>query len=401
MKYILLLISLIFLISCNDEKLPDNIYDKRKATSEQEIAKKDKVVAPGQVVSLQLEYINQDLQFCFGWNYDTGTSGVDEVKINIPEDYEFNYRLELNGHLASVKFLNESGELVFELNESNMQFKGLLTAGNYRIQIINPIEWVSPDSSLVPAFIQPDNMYLNTFANEILTKNYLKRDVYQLISIGKCEYCDLKSAESGIMDYQYLSNVSFRGSDLRNSDFSHSILNNTKFSSFIENNTKDFLWGHTNLNSAKFRYCNLDSSDLSNTYDMNNVDFYFSRLYRVNLNNSYGRYVNFESCILASSTFKNAEFKNSFFIGTVADSSLADSSKFIDTDLTYGIFNSSSFNYVKFTGSRLDYIRFDSVYAYGADFCLTSRVSANFDSLRVDDKTLCSPSSTESSSEIK
>ena len=142
-------------------------------------------------------------------------------------------------------------------------------------------------------------------------------------------------------------------------------------------------------------------SDLSNTYDMNNVDFYFSRLYRVNLNNSYGRYVNFESCILASSTFKNAEFKNSFFIGTVADSSLADSSKFIDTDLTYGIFNSSSFNYVKFTGSRLDYIRFDSVYAYCADFCLTSRVSANFDSLRVDDKTLCSPSSTESSSEIK
>lgn len=401
MKLIISLFLIFFLLSCKEERLPDNTYSKRKATSEQEISKKGNIVLPGQVVSMQLEYINQDLKFCFGWDYDTGTSGVDEINLKIPEDYEFKYRLEQNGYEVNVRLINGSGAIVFELNQNNLQYTGNLTAGDYKLQIINPIEWISPDSNLIPVFIQPDHIYLSDFGNSVLTKNYLSRDVVQLISVGKCEYCDLQNAESGIMDYQYLKNVSFRASDLRNSDFSHSILTHSKFSSFIANETEQYMWGQTNLNNAKFRYCLLDSSDLSNTYDMNNADFYFSNFYRSIISNSIGRYVNFESCILSSSTFRNVAYNNSYFIGAVSDSCYADSSKFIDSDLTYAIFTNSSFNYTKFTGSRLDYARFDSVYMYGSDLCLISKINTNFDSLKVDANTLCNPNQKSTEEEEK
>lgn len=225
MKYIISFLILIFLLfSCEDERLHKNTYTIRKATSEKEIFNSNGTIVPGQVVSVKLEYINQDIEFSFGWDYDTGELGFDEFNIVFTETYEFNYRLDPNGTDISVKLLSENNDLIFELNQGNLEFRGNINAGNYKIQIINPLEWASPDSSLVPVFIQPDYKYLNSFGNVVLTDNYLERDVYQLISVGKCEYCDLKDSESGIMDQQYLRDVSFRGSDLRNSDFSYSIL---------------------------------------------------------------------------------------------------------------------------------------------------------------------------------
>lgn len=399
MKYFILFLIIISAISCEDERLHKNTFALRKATSEKEVFEKEKTIVPGQVVSVQLEYINQDIEFCFGWFYDTGSLGIDEFNIEFVETYEFNYRLDPNATEISVKLLNENDNVIFELNQTNLEFKGNINAGTYKLQIINPIEWIFPDSSLVPVFIQPDYQYLNSFGNEVLTDNYLERDVYQLISVGKCEYCDLKNAEEGIMNQQFLREVSFRGADMRNSNFSNSIMPHSIFSSFIPNTTTDFTYGHTNLNNAKLRYCNLDSSDISDTYDMNNADFYFSTLYRAIFSNSIGKYVNFESCIISSSTFENVDFSDSFFIGAIGDSTHANNSKIIDTDMTYGIFTNSFYNNVIFTGSRLDYARFDSVSAFGSDFCLISRVSANFDSLKVDENTLCNPNYKEENKE--
>jgi hypothetical protein len=72
MKYIIsFLIIFSFLLSCKDERLHKNTYSIRKATSEKEIFNSNGTIFPGQVVSVQLEYINQDIEFSFGWNYDT------------------------------------------------------------------------------------------------------------------------------------------------------------------------------------------------------------------------------------------------------------------------------------------------------------------------------------------
>lgn len=53
------------------------------------------------------------------------------------------------------------------------------------------------------------------------------------------------------------------------------------------------MFGQTNINNTKFTYCNLDSANLSNTYNMNNSNFYFSSMYRSKFINSIGKYVNF------------------------------------------------------------------------------------------------------------
>lgn len=92
---------------------------------------------------------------------------------------------------------------------------------------------------------------------------------------------------------------------------------------------------------------------------------------------------------------------NSNFIGTFADTTYADSSHILGSDLTFGIFTNSFYNNVVFTGSKLDYARFDSVYAFGSDFCLITKVGTNFDSLKVSSKTLCNPNEIDTTALLK
>ncbi len=61
MKKTLILLSLILIMACEDNRLPNNTFATRKATSEKEIVNTNQKTIPGQVVSVQLEYINQDL----------------------------------------------------------------------------------------------------------------------------------------------------------------------------------------------------------------------------------------------------------------------------------------------------------------------------------------------------
>jgi uncharacterized protein YjbI with pentapeptide repeats len=391
MKKIILALSILILLSCEDDRLPENTFDSRKATSERELLANGLSVIPGQVVSVQLEYKNQDLSSVSS-TFDTGGLGDDIINLTITEPYEYNYRLDNNGLDISVRLLNEGNGVVFELNQNNKEFKGLIDKGNYKIVIQNNIEWEIFDSSLVPVFIQPDPQYLGSFGDEVFNNFFLERDLFQLISVQKCEYCDLKNAQdSSIFGNQIYNNVSFRGSDLRNSDFSNSQFKNAQFSSFIDNTTVLFTYGQTNLNNSKFTYCIMDSVNFSDTYDLNKVHFYYSDMNFANFRNTKGQYIDFESTLLWSSSFTNVKYDKSRFVGSVATSSDFSNSSIINSNMTSGVFTNSNFNYTILTANLLNYARFDSVSAKGADFCLITAIGCDFDSLKVDSETKCNP----------
>lgn len=87
MKKIILALSILILLSCEDDRLPENTFDIRKATSERELLANGFSTIPGQVVSIQLEYKNQDLSSVSS-SFDSGGLGDDVVKLSIKETFE-------------------------------------------------------------------------------------------------------------------------------------------------------------------------------------------------------------------------------------------------------------------------------------------------------------------------
>ena len=284
---------------------------------------------------------------------------------------------------------------MFQLNNDIKEFKGVIEKGNYRLVIQNNTEWEMFDSTLIPVFIQPDPQYLATFGDEVFNLFYLNRDLYQLISVQKCEYCDLANAKDSIIfRNQYYNNVSFRGSDLRNSDFSYSQFKNAQFNSLIDNNTTLYTYGQTNLNNSVFTYCTMDSVNMGDTYDMNKVNFYYSDMNFANFKNTKGQYIDFESTLLWYSDFSNVLYDKCRFVGAVVESSNFQNASVINTNMTSGVFTNSNFDYAILTANFLNYARFDSVSAYGTDFCLTTSIGCDFDNLKTNSETLCNPKDT-------
>jgi len=381
-------------LSCEDDRLPENTFDIRKATSERELLANGFSTIPGQVVSIQLEYKNQDLSSVSS-SFDSGGLDDDVVKLSIKETFEFNYRLDNNGKDITATLLNEANGTMFQLNNDIKEFKGVIEKGNYRLVIQNNTEWEMFDSTLIPVFIQPDPQYLATFGDEVFNLFYLNRDLYQLISVQKCEYCDLANAKDSIIfRNQYYNNVSFRGSDLRNSDFSYSQFKNAQFNSLIDNNTTLYTYGQTNLNNSVFTYCTMDSVNMGDTYDMNKVNFYYSDMNFANFKNTKGQYIDFESTLLWYSDFSNVLYDKCRFVGAVVESSNFQNASVINTNMTSGVFTNSNFDYAILTANFLNYARFDSVSAYGTDFCLTTAIGCDFDNLKTNSETLCNPKDT-------
>jgi uncharacterized protein YjbI with pentapeptide repeats len=371
--------------------LNKNTFATRKATSEKEIYNTGNRVIPGQVVSIQLEYLSQDLSLSASMIEDTGEIGFDEIPLSIPEANEFNYRLDANGFNISVRMLNGDGNQVFELTPQSPEFKGVLNQGDYKILIYNHLEWVSSDSSVIPVFIQPDFNYLEGFGNTVFNDVYLDKDLFQLISVKKCENCDLSFGDSTIFGNQFYSEVSFRGADLSRSDFRRSYFENAVFSSFIDNNIPIFSRGHTVINNASFQYCIMNYANFSDTYELNNSNFFFSDINFSNFRNSRGRYINFESTVLGSSTFNGVRYVESRFVGANATGSYFDSASVIDSDLSSLIMTNSFYRHGTLNASILNYALLDSVTAYGTDFCRTRRIGTDFSNLKVDSTTLCNP----------
>ena len=148
--------------------------------------------------------------------------------------------------------------MIFHLYSENTEYKGLLLAGEYKLVIENHIEWMDMDSSIIPVFLQPDYQYLEDFGSTVINNSYHERDIYQLISVKKCEYCDLANGDSTVFGGQFYSEVSFRGSNLSNSNFTRSYFENSIFSSYIDNEIPIYSYGHTNLNNAIFEYCKMN-----------------------------------------------------------------------------------------------------------------------------------------------
>lgn len=391
MKKTLILLSLILIMACEDNRLPNNTFATRKATSEKEIVNTNQKTIPGQVVSVQLEYINQDLALSASMLEDTGELGYDDIPLYIPETNEFNYRLDPNGLNISVKLINSDGNQIFELNPQTLEFKGVLNQGDYNILIYNNSEWVSTDTSIVPVFIQPDFNFLEGFGNQVFSDTYLEKDLYQLISVKKCENCDLSFGDSTIFGGQFYSEVSFRGADLSKSEFTRSYFENAVFSSLTDNNITIFTRGHSVLNYTSFRYCKMNYANFSNTYELNNANFFFSDINFSNFQNSRGRYIDFESTLLGSSTFNSVRYVESRFVGANATGSYFDSASVIDSDLSSFVMTNSFYRDGSLNASILNYALFDSVTVYGTDFCRTRKIGTDFSNLKADSTTLCNP----------
>ncbi len=281
-----LLIFFAALSGCSDSITSSTVTtDKYKARTEAEFNTDASLKAnPGAVVYVDLENLNSPPS---GVSGDTGPIGEDVISYSYTDSAVHRFKLGAEARFK-VRLVNESGAMIYQLNNPGDTARVMITPGNYKLHLTSLVNF-GIDSTMTQAiFIQPDS------SGTVLPQaGYHKEDLNTLMTTGKCVKCDL--------DFVLLDGKDLTGAEIRESSMQVAWINNCKLI-------------NTNFSDTKLTNCIIRGSNFGNTH-MNYVNLTGTSFTNTDLRYSYFEYTRFQhvtvkNCNLSYSTITNTNLND-------------------------------------------------------------------------------------------
>lgn len=350
--HIIFTILIIFLLSCDEDKIfIDFLYPRQAISEYQTLQNSNNSTIPGCVILLSLE--NPKFKLTNN-EIDNFEIGIDKVDIFFEFNAQFTFRIQDNS-IFKVKLINKNNNnVIFELNNTNTFVDIFINSGNYYYEF-SFIEGLIPESlRSIPIFVQPDIKTLTERNLNIPSQigNYKNIDISTFFSSEECIECNIQNVNVSYMNLQ--------GSENKLTNFSKSNLKSIKGfkTNLAYSNFDEVIFNGAKLDSSTFAF-----SFFTNLKDVNYSTFYFGDFRSVVFDNCISTFASFDISNFKFATLKNSTFTSSSFRGIDIQESTC-----IDNDLSLCSFRGAYLNYSNFSNNNL----------YGADLSYADVRGTNF-----------------------
>ncbi len=349
---IIFTILILFILSCDEDKIfIDFLYPRQAISEYQTLQETNNSTIPGCVIVLSLENPNFALK---NNEIDNFELGIDRVDVFFEFNAQFTFRIQ-NNSIFRVKLINKNNNnVVFDLNNTNTFVDVFINSGNYYYEF-SYINGLIPEKiRSIPIFVQPDLEKLIERGLNLPSQvgNYKNIDIATYFSSEECIECNIQNVNLSFMNLQ--------GSENKLTNFSKTNFKSVKGfkSNLAYSDFNEVVFNGAKLDSSTFAF-----SNFTNLKDVNYSTFYFGDF----------RYVVFDNCI---ATFTSFDFSNFKF--AILKNSTFTSSSFRGIDIQESTCIDNDLSLCTFRGAYLNYADFSNNNFYGADLSYADARGTNF-----------------------